>query len=184
MVVAFMKDLTTSIYNFEDLIRGNFLYVDKTEYIWQLIRPAKGMYFLSRTRHFGKSLLLSTLKAIFEGKRELFKGLAINGKPYDWRLYPVIHLDFKDYMSTKDTVERVDAYLLDKVATVAKAYSIPLPLDCDASTALDKLIDAMSKEGRVVILVDEYDKPVFENIMNVEHGKPFFPEKKQALQQK
>ena len=93
MVVAFMKDLTTSVYNFEDLIRGNFLYVDKTEYIWQLIRPAKGMYFLSRPRRFGKSLLVSTLKAIFEGKKELFKGLAIYGKPYDWKPYPVIHLD-------------------------------------------------------------------------------------------
>ena len=61
------KDLTTSVFSFEDLIKGNFLYVDKTDYIWQLIRPAKGMYFLSRPRRFGKSLLLSTLEAIFTG---------------------------------------------------------------------------------------------------------------------
>ncbi|MDR9824464.1 AAA family ATPase, partial [Vibrio sp. FNV 38] len=61
------KDLTTSVFTFEDLIQGNFLYVDKTEYIWRLIRPAKGMYFLSRPRRFGKSLLLSTLEAIFTG---------------------------------------------------------------------------------------------------------------------
>ena len=64
------QDLTSSIYNFEDLIKGNFLYVDKTEYIWNLIRPAKGFYFLSRPRRFGKSLLVSTLKAIFEGKKD------------------------------------------------------------------------------------------------------------------
>ena len=77
------KDLTTSVYTFEDLINGNFLYVDKTEYIWQLIRPAKGMYFLSRPRRFGKSLLLSTLEAIFSGKKELFKGLSLYDKPYE-----------------------------------------------------------------------------------------------------
>ena len=71
-----MKDLTSYVYSFEEMIQGNFLYVDKTEYIWQLIRPAKAMYFLSRPRRFGKSLTLSTLKAVFEGKKELFKGLA------------------------------------------------------------------------------------------------------------
>ncbi len=64
------KDLTSSVYTFEDLIQGNFLYVDKTEYVWQLIRLAKGMYFFSRSRRFGKSLLLSTLRAVFEGKKE------------------------------------------------------------------------------------------------------------------
>ena len=67
-----MKELTTSIYTFEDLIHGNFLYVDKTEYIWQMVKPTQEMYFLSRPRRFGKSLTLSTLKAVFEGKKELF----------------------------------------------------------------------------------------------------------------
>ena len=71
-----MKDLTTSIYTFERLIQGNFLYVDKTEYVWQLIRPEQAMYFLSRPRRFGKSLLITTLEAIFQGKKELFQGLA------------------------------------------------------------------------------------------------------------
>lgn len=68
-----MKDLTTSIYTFEDLIQGNFLYVDKTEYIWQLVKHVGESYFLSRPRRFGKSLTVSTLKAVFEGKKELFK---------------------------------------------------------------------------------------------------------------
>ena len=164
--VISMKDLTTSVYNFEDLIRGNFLYVDKTEYIWQLIRPAKSMYFLSRPRRFGKSLLLSTLKAIFEGKKELFKGLAIYDKPYDWKQYPILHLRFADYSPMKDTVEKVDAYLLDKVVTIAEAHSISLPSGCDASTAFGKLIDAMASNGPIVILVDEYDKPILDNISN------------------
>ena len=87
-----MKNITSSVYTFESLIQGQFQYVDKTEYIWQLIKPAKEMYFLSRPRRFGKSLTVSTLKAVFEGKKELFKGLAIYDKPYDWKKYPVIHL--------------------------------------------------------------------------------------------
>ena len=88
-----MKDLTSSSYTFEKLIRGNFLYVDKTEFIWKLVRPATGLYFLSRPRRFGKSLTLSTLKAVFEGRRELFEGLAIAKKGYGWKPHPVIHLD-------------------------------------------------------------------------------------------
>ncbi len=161
-----MKDLTTSVYSFEDLIQGNFLYVDKTEYVWRLIRPVRSMYFLSRPRRFGKSLLLSTLKAIFEGKRELFKGLALYDKPYDWKQYPILHLRFADYSPMKDTAEKVDAYLLDKVATIAEAHSITLPSGCDASTAFGKLIDAMAAKGPIVILVDEYDKPILDNISN------------------
>ena len=74
---AIMKSLTSSVYSFKDIIQGNFLYVDKTEYIWQLIKPAKEMYFLSRPRRFGKSLTLSTLKAVFEGKKELQEGNAL-----------------------------------------------------------------------------------------------------------
>ncbi|MBO4344406.1 MAG: AAA family ATPase, partial [Victivallales bacterium] len=129
-----MKDLTTYVYNFEELIKGNFLYVDKTEYVWNLIRPSSEGYFLSRPRRFGKSLLVSTLKAVFEGKKELFKGLALYGKPYDWKPYPILHLRFADYSPMKDTAEKVDAYLLDKVATIAQKHSIALPSGCDAST--------------------------------------------------
>ncbi|MDR0843198.1 MAG: AAA family ATPase, partial [Acidobacteriota bacterium] len=87
-----MKNLTSSIYTFENLRRGDNFYVDKTEFLWSLVAPSQGTYFLSRPRRFGKSLTLSTLKAIFQGKRELFKGLAIDGKDYDWKPYPIIHL--------------------------------------------------------------------------------------------
>lgn len=109
-----MKDLTTSVYSFEDLIKGDFLYIDKTEYIWQLIKPAKEMYFLSRPRRFGKSLTLSTLKAVFEGKKELFKGLAIYDKPYDWKQYPIIHLSFGDYNVVSDALQELPNYLTSK----------------------------------------------------------------------
>ena len=83
--------LTSSVYSFESLRNGSFLYVDKTEYIWRLVESANAMYFLSRPRRFGKSI--STLKALFQGRKELFRGLAIYDKPYDWKPHPVIHLD-------------------------------------------------------------------------------------------
>lgn len=73
-----MKELTDSVYAFADLRQGKYLYVDKTEYVWKLVRSYKGLYFLSRPRRFGKSLTVSTLKAIFEGRKELFDGLAIS----------------------------------------------------------------------------------------------------------
>ena len=81
-----MKNITSYVYSFEEIIQGNFLYVDKTEYIWQLIFSSSAGYFLSRPRRFGKSLTVSTLKAVFEGKKELFKGLALYDKPYDWKI--------------------------------------------------------------------------------------------------
>ena len=163
-----MKDLTSYVYSFEEMIRGNFLYVDKTEYIWQLIRPSSAGYFLSRPRRFGKSLTLSTLKAVFEGKKDLFKGLAIYDKPYDWKPYPIIHLSFADYTPLNDTVEKLDRYLLDKVMTIAEQFSIVLPKNIDSSSAFGKLINKIFEKSKIVILVDEYDKPILDNITNPE----------------
>ena len=130
-----MKDLTSYVYSFEDLIRGNFLYVDKTEYIWQLVRPHSEGYFLSRPRRFGKSLTVSTLKAVFEGKKELFKGLAIYDKPYDWKQYPIIHLSFGDYSPINNTMGKLNAYLLNKIFEVAQSLKTDLPTVPDASAA-------------------------------------------------
>ena len=171
-----MKDITSYVYNFEELIQGNFLYVDKTEYIWQLIRPSSAGYFLSRPRRFGKSLTVSTLKAVFEGKKELFKGLAVYDKPYDWKPYPVIHLSFGDYNPINNSVERLDAYLLDKIKSVAESLNIDLPITQDASSAFGKLIDIASVQASVVILVDEYDKPILDNV-----SKPNIKEIQQCL---
>ena len=162
-----MKDLTSSVYTFEDLIQGNFLYVDKTEYIWQLIRPAKSMYFLSRPRRFGKSLTLSTLKAVFEGKKELFKGLAIYDKPYDWKRYPIIQLSFADYAPVNNTIEKLDLYLHRKVREAANELGVVLPEANDSSAAFAELMGYYKeRKQQVVILVDEYDKPILDNIIN------------------
>ena len=165
-----MKDLTSGIYSFEDLIQGNFLYVDKTEYIWQLIRPAKGLYFFSRPRRFGKSLTLSTLKAVFQGKKDLFKGLAIYDKPYDWKTYPIIHLSFADYNVVSNAKDELPDYLMTKVRRIADEYSIRLP-DNTPANCFGFLIDEIYKKSKVVILVDEYDKPILSNITDPEVGE-------------
>ena len=139
-----MKDITSSVYSFEKLRQEGYLYVDKTEYIWNLINPAGESYFLSRPRRFGKSLTVSTLKAVFEGKKELFQGLAIYNKDYDWKKYPVIHLSFGDYNVDSDAQKELSRYLMTKVRQIAEAYSIVL----SASTpglCFGELIDKLYK---------------------------------------
>ena len=163
-----MRKLTSSIYTFEKLIENNFLYVDKTEYIWRLIDSAPAMYFMSRPRRFGKSLTVSTLEAVFSGKKELFKGLAIYDKPYDWKKYPVIHLDMNGWDFR--TPEILEESLRGAVSEVAQKHGIVL--DVQTSDGMFReLITKMSKEKPVVILLDEYDKPILNNI-----GKPYAPE--------
>ena len=131
-----MQKLTSSIYTFEKLIENNFLYVDKTEYIWRLIDSAPAMYFMSRPRRFGKSLTVSTLEAVFSGKKELFKGLAIYNKSYDWKKYPVIHLDMGNCdATTPETLRKFITRLLqDKARNIKsrfryKMMSWHLPLE-------------------------------------------------------
>ncbi|MDY6344375.1 MAG: AAA family ATPase, partial [Sphaerochaetaceae bacterium] len=77
--------------SYENLRRGGYVYVDKTAYLHSLVRQEGNMCFLSRPRRFGKTLTVSTLEAIFQGRRELFKGLAIDKTDYDWKPYPIIH---------------------------------------------------------------------------------------------
>ena len=80
-----MKELTSCVFSFENLIQDNFLYADKTEYIRKLFQQKRSGFFLSRPRRFGKSLTVSILKAFFERRKELFKGLAVYDKPHDWK---------------------------------------------------------------------------------------------------
>ena len=158
-----MKDLTSSVSSFENLINGNFLYVDKTEYIWQLIRPANAMYFLSRPRRFGKSLTLSTLKAVFEGKKKLFKGLTLDDKPHDWKTHPVIHLDMAN--CDIQTPEELSDYLNDLLINIASSFDLNLRGEL-LTTRFENLISDIAEIGSLVILVDEYDKPILNNITN------------------
>ena len=153
-----MKPLTTSGYTFSKFIEGGFLYVDKTRGIHDLLRPAFGQYFLARPRRFGKSLLISTIEAIFQGRRELFKGLFIDGTDYDWQTYPVIHLDMGSAIAR--TPAELEDSLLQNVRRNADEIGIALTAtSCYA--AFEELIrKAAERDGKVVILVDEYDKPL------------------------
>lgn len=162
-----MKDITSSIYDFETLIKGGYLYIDKTEYLWNLIRRTGESYFLARPRRFGKSLTISTLKAVFEGKKELFEGLAISRKNYDWKTYPVIHLSFADISAGTNTPEGIKKYLLEKVDAIAAKFSIVVTSD-EPGMRLGQMIDELKKTSKVVILVDEYDKPLIDNIQNLQ----------------
>jgi hypothetical protein len=160
-----MKKLSVGISDFKELIQGNYIYVDKTEYVYRLINSGK-YYFLSRPRRFGKSLLISTISYLFQAERELFKGLYIEDK-WNWEeIYPVIRVDFsKDVKNKDDLKEKVYQEL-------KKNYmwnSIEIPKDIrNESILLEELIIRISEkeQKQVVILVDEYDKPILDLIEN------------------
>ena len=157
-----MKNLTTSVYTFEKLIEGGYSYIDKTDYIWNLIKEPYGIYFLSRPRRFGKSLTLSTLKAVFQNKRHLFKGLALENKPHDWKEYPVIHLDLGE--SPASSAAELDSALRASLDNTAREYKLKLSAPT-ASSRFSELIRMLKDQGKVVILIDEYDKPILDNII-------------------
>ena len=90
--------------SFQTLRDGGYLYVDKTRYLYDLVREDGSLYFCARPRRFGKTLAVSTLEAIFQGKRELFKGLYIDSTDYDWKAYPVIHLVWVTFSSKTRTI--------------------------------------------------------------------------------
>ena len=159
------------IQNFEDLRRNEFVYVDKTRHIYRLTSTGK-YYFLSRPRRFGKSLLVSTMEAYFKGKKELFNGLAMEELEKDWVEYPVLHLDLNGskYMNAGDLDDVLNMNLCRWEAEygVSTIYRTP-------SVRFQAVIDtAYEKTGRqVVILIDEYDKPIVDNLGNPEVADDF-----------
>jgi hypothetical protein len=165
-----MKKLSVGISDFKELIQGNYIYVDKTEYIYKLINSGK-YYFLSRPRRFGKSLLISTISYLFQAERELFKGTYIEDK-WNWeKIYPVIRVDFsKDVKNKDDLKEKVYHEL-------KKNYmwnSVEIPKDIrDESILLEELIMRISEkeQKQVVVLVDEYDKPILDLIENIKEAE-------------
>ncbi len=154
------------IQNFERLRNEGFLYIDKTQKVKKLVEEGC-YYFLSRPRRFGKSLLLSTLQAYFEGKRELFQGLAIGTDEMDWEARPVLKLDLnaEEYKS-RESLEQI---LVRQMEPYEKRYEVD-KIQLTLSGRFETLIkSAHEKTGRTVaILVDEYDKPMLQAIENKE----------------
>ncbi|MDR0817273.1 MAG: AAA family ATPase, partial [Clostridiales Family XIII bacterium] len=159
-----MKRLPLGIQTFEKIIDGDYLYVDKTEVINRLLTATGNVVFLSRPRRFGKSLLCSTLRSVFEGKRELFKGLANDDLDLEWTEYPVIHIDFNagDFMNGKtELLSRISLSLKKS----ADKYGVTVPEDVPSSQ-FENLIIALSRkfDQKVVVIIDEYDKPLLGTI--------------------
>ena len=157
-----MKPIATDTYSFERLRKDEYIYVDKTELLYPLINKTLGsQFFLSRPRRFGKSLLISTFKCLFEGKRELFKGLAIDTLDYDWKTYPVLHLDMGSMQ--RPTVEEFEEVLIDQLLSRARELDVEVAKSTIPSVVFGHLCDALaakSPHGQFVMLVDEYDKPL------------------------
>lgn len=157
---AAVRKLPIGIQSFEDIRNQGFLYVDKTALIYKMATMGKP-YFLSRPRRFGKSLLLSTIEAYFQGKRELFKGLAIEKLETDWLEYPVLHLDLN---AEKYTSIEALTYILERHIN---GWEDTWGKDTRENSLSDRFIGvitrAYEKTGRqVVVLIDEYDKPLLQ----------------------
>ncbi len=150
------------IQNFEKIRKDGYLYIDKTALVYQLANTGS-YYFLSRPRRFGKSLLLSTLEAYFQGKKELFEGLAIEKLEEKWTEHPILHLDLNiaRYASTKDLEDILNRNLV----AWEKLYGAD-PAERSLPLRFAGIIDrACQKTGRrVVILIDEYDKPLLQSL--------------------
>ena len=152
------------IQNFESLRQGGFAYVDKTDLIYRIASTGR-YYFLGRPRRFGKSLLVSTMEAYFQGKKELFKGLAIEKLEKDWTEYPVLHLDWSG--ATYTSQEIFDEKMELALRQWEKEYAVKNDFKTD-SVRFKTIIDAAyEKTGKpVVILIDEYDKPILDSAGN------------------
>ena len=159
-----MKNIVTGESSFEDLILNGCLYVDKTKYFNKLVRKPDKYYFLSRPRRFGKSLTLSTLEAIFKGKRELFKGLYIDSTDYDWKEYPILHIDFSKCIG-EDPAD-ISSWINRQLIDIGSTYSIKLSKNDEYNYNLDILISRLATREKVVILIDEYDSLLTNNINN------------------
>lgn len=159
-----MQNLPIGIQSFESLRSDGFAYVDKTKLAYDLTRNGKYI-FLSRPRRFGKSLFLSTLKAYFEGKKELFEGLAITDLEQEWESYPVLYLDLNVgmYNSTQGLIEALKSNL----SILEKTHGVAKETDDNAQRFKDLIWNVANKTGKkVAVLVDEYDKPLIEAIDN------------------
>lgn len=159
-----LKLLPKGIQSFEKMIKDNYVYVDKTRYIYDII--TKGTYyFLSRPRRFGKSLLLSTLHELFAGNKELFKGLWIDTANYNWQPHPVIHLSFSALAS--NSAQALHDDLVWKLESLAESHSLDISKAPSLQTKFESIVTQLASSNSVVILIDEYDFPILNNITDL-----------------
>lgn len=155
-----MMKYPIGIQTFDQIINGGFVYVDKTDLIYKLVTEGK-IYFLSRPRRFGKSLLVSTLKNYFLGKKELFKGLAIDRLETEWTEYPVFHIDFNNNDFTE--ADALESKLNVYVSSYEEMYG-KIPVDASIGDRFAYVLNRAHRQSghRCVVLIDEYDKPLLD----------------------
>jgi hypothetical protein len=160
--------LPLGIQAFSKIREENLVYVDKTERIYQLATESKGVTFFARPRRFGKSLLCSTLAALFEARRELFTGLAIDSSDWEWKKYPVIRIDLSP-ANYSDDANILKETIKNNFQNIAIVYGMEIRGGI-ISTQFTNLIFDMNRKfnEKVVVIVDEYDKPLLDTINNKE----------------
>lgn len=155
------------IQTFDEIVKGGYVYVDKTDLVFKLVRESKYI-FLSRPRRFGKTLLISTLEAYFRGRKELFKGLALEHLEKDWQKYPVLRFDLS--MDSFESVDKLVGFLSGKLDAWEEEYGVEHVASYSIAQRFERVIrGACQRSGqRVVILVDEYDKPIVDALEDPE----------------
>lgn len=161
-----MKKLPVGIQSFAHIQTDNHIYVDKTKLIYDLVNGQHGYYFfLSRPRRFGKSLLISTLKELFLGNKQLFEGLWINTSDYSWQKHPVILLDFSAIAS--NTPDELRAHLALHFERIGAAHGIDVRNILILEAKIHTVIAHLANMTRVVILIDEYDRPLLKHVNDI-----------------
>lgn len=152
------------IQTFSEIVEKGYIYIDKTEYLHNLIDSGSKYVFLSRPRRFGKSLFLSMTEEFFKGRRELFDGLAISGYEHDWHQRPILHFDLSGCPTDSD--DSMLLFLNNYLERYETIYSLPVDTSKPIGLRLkDIIIKAHEDTGyQVVILIDEYDKPLLDSV--------------------
>ena len=160
-----MKKLPIGIQSIDKILNEGYVYADKTGYVRQLLDEGAPHYFMSRPRRFGKSLFLDTLRAVFSGEKDLFKGCEIHESDYPWKEHPVLMFDFSR-IENRDPIEFENA-LKRRLQTLAEKSGISIVVPT-VQEGLESLVIGLSKKNRVVVLVDEYDQPIINNLKRLE----------------
>lgn len=164
-----MKKLPLDVSDFSTMITGDYVYIDKTKYLYDLINKAR-FYFLSRPRRFGKSLLISTLQEMLSGNKTLFKDLWLGKSDYNWQKFPIVHLDLSIIGSNSPDDFRKS--IIRRLNEIAQEHGIAIEKTEIIEDIMRPLIKELSeRKGKIVLLVDEYDYPLLKHIHDAERAK-------------